>query len=467
MDVEHALAEKPPLRGYAQVGPPVRVVTWPSAAPSASSPTPQYPCEAATRRTQATTGEMMAAMVLSTFNFGDSQGATTSAGDESSRSGGYLSTPRPIIVRSPNRSSGATARLTGSGRVTTIPATHGLKRQCEDEHLDGQASKGARTANSMFSMPHYRDGPNHCYFSHPASGASSPASEVVAQHAASAPQGASFLRPACVPSSPSVVLQSQSTSRAYSLPMQKRSTSLAPPSSLNPHGIAQQESAQHSELLKARDTWRKLIALIPEKMPRRGWLPPYELFISAIEQGILPSTALNLKQSHAVCLTERSRGGGRNQCETFIALLRAVGSSFINSVDESVGSPSPAPLVRINSGSPFPDTAPCGLAMGEDPVKYAHSSFGRLYPPSPLVLHMREAGSHALPIPATGTTAAAPVAAYAFASAPSIAASRVSHVWRNRRTDGAHVCKLALRLRRCPHRLTLTPFLHTWRARRS
>ena len=58
--------------------------------------------------------------------------------------------------------------------------------------------------------------------------------------------------------------------------------------------------------------------------------------------------ALALRQSYAVCSTEQARGGGQSATAELCAVLSAVGSTFIASVDESlqrsmVGFPPAAP----------------------------------------------------------------------------------------------------------------------------
>jgi hypothetical protein len=60
------------------------------------------------------------------------------------------------------------------------------------------------------------------------------------------------------------------------------------------------------------------------------------MFHSVTGKGILPSTAHILRQSYAVCCTERGRWRGKASCRAFLHMLNVTGLSFIASVDESI-----------------------------------------------------------------------------------------------------------------------------------
>jgi len=72
-----------------------------------------------------------------------------------------------------------------------------------------------------------------------------------------------------------------------------------------------------------------------------------DLFLAATDpKGMLHSTAVTLRQEYLMCSTERVRGGGRTQCALFTQKLRAIGLSFVTSIDNlrSLGSQPPSPL---------------------------------------------------------------------------------------------------------------------------
>ena len=125
-----------------------------------------------------------------------------------------------------------------------------------------------------------------------------------------------------------------------------------------PNALARPGTDETTRLLEARETWLQLLSQIPAVLPCKGeaWLPAYELFYRATGQGILEETALNLRQWYAVCSAERACGGGRAECNKFLAMLRSVGSSFTNSVESSCIMPQSH---DANSRQPFvPPTAP-------------------------------------------------------------------------------------------------------------
>ena len=120
--------------------------------------------------------------------------------------------------------------------------------------------------------------------------------------------------------------------------MSPASSNAAPPNSV----------FRTERLYRARAAWKSLLEQVPPPGSRQVWLPPREIVFTATEHGILPSTALALRQSYAVCSTEQARGGGQSATAELCAVLSAVGSTFIASVDESlqrsmVGFPPAAP----------------------------------------------------------------------------------------------------------------------------
>lgn len=96
------------------------------------------------------------------------------------------------------------------------------------------------------------------------------------------------------------------------------------------------QAAATASLLEARAAWQSLLRSFPPNPERTDWLPQLELFHLVTSKGILPSTAHILRQSYAVCCTERGRWRGKGCCRAFLHTLRVTGLSFIASVDESI-----------------------------------------------------------------------------------------------------------------------------------
>jgi hypothetical protein len=91
-----------------------------------------------------------------------------------------------------------------------------------------------------------------------------------------------------------------------------------------------------TNLLEARAAWQVLLNSFPPNPERIDWLPELDLLQWVTAKGILPSTAHILRQSYAVCCSERGGYHGKASCRDFLHTLRVTGLSFIASVDEWV-----------------------------------------------------------------------------------------------------------------------------------
>jgi len=145
-----------------------------------------------------------------------------------------------------------------------------------------------------------------------------------------------------------------------------------------------------ARLREAREVWLKLLSMIPTKMGRKIWLPPRDVFMDATDRGILPCTAVTLRQSFAVCCTERARGGGRVQCTEFLEQLRAVGISFIASLDSARSQPPPPFHVPHHASQQDCVSAAATYYMGVPrhaspcsfPLQFSHGHFACMRQPS-------------------------------------------------------------------------------------